>query len=171
MKKIIMLALWASLTLNSGFLFAGDGTAQQPGPADRDQTPSPSTPLPPAFSLETSAQDTPGLAKKKAALRLFKAYGVTMAQLGACRPQVQETEKVMGDFSSRNGNTLATVTGVIKQQGGLTPEIKHVINSAMAEEASKAVDCQALVKAVADGERDIYKAAQYLDDYKLIRSK
>lgn len=149
MKKIIMLALWASLTLNSGFLFAGDRVTEQPGAGATAA----STLPPPAFSLDDSPQDAPGLTKKKAALRLFKAYGVTMGQLAACRSQVAETAKTVEGFGSRNGNTLAAVLGVIKQQGGLTPEIKNVLNSAIAEEVAKAGDCRALVKAVADGWR------------------
>lgn len=171
MKKIIMLTLWVSLTLNSGSLFAGDGATEEPRPGGQALSPATSSLSPPAFSLEDFPQDSPGLTKKKAALRLFKAYGVTMGQLAACRGQVPETAKAVEGFSSRNGNTLATALGVIKQQGGLTPEAKNIMNAAIAEEVSKAGDCGPLVKAVADGERDIYKAPQYQEDYKLIRSK
>lgn len=164
MKKIIGLVLLAGLALSSGPLAAGEGSAEPTEPAVSNSGL-------PAFSLETSPEDSPGLAKKKAALRLFKAYGVTLGQLAACRAQVTEGEKTAQGFSSRNGNTLATVMAVIKQQGGLTQANKNIVDTAIAGEVAKPVDCRVLIKAVADGERDLYKAPQYLDDYKLLRSK
>lgn len=168
MKKLIISGLLTGLMFGFGPQLAEAGEQSEPaGPA-----PAASMPAPPVFSLENLPQDSPALTKKKAALRLFKAYGVTLGQLATCRGQAApEAEKALAGFTSRNGNTLATVMGVIKQLGGLSPEVKSIVDAAVAEEAAKPGDCRALVQAVADGQRDIYKAPQFLDDYKLIRSK
>jgi len=169
MKKLIMPTLLAALMFSAGPLSAEDGA--EAGPGEQAPAPAAINSLPPVFSLEDGPQDSPALGKKKAALRLFKAYGVTLGQLAACRGQSPEADKALAGFTRRNGNTLATVMAVIKQLGGLSPEIKNIVDSAVAEESSKPGDCQVLIKAVADGQRDIYKAPQYQDDYKLIRSK
>lgn len=162
MKKFIMLALVTSFALSG----VPAGTAQQAAPESNAQLPTA-----PLFTLQTETDDPPALARKKAALRLFKSYGATMNQLTACRAKAPEADKAARGFMTRNGNTLATVSAVIKKHGGLTPEIKVVVDAAIAEEVAAGPDCRALIKAVNDGGRDIYKAPPYLDDYNLVRSK
>lgn len=170
MKRLFMLTLLAGFMFCVGQLLAEAG-AQAAGAAEQAPVPTSADLLQPAFSLEDLPQDSPAMSKKKAALRLFKAYGVTLGQMAACRGQVPEAEKALGSFTRRNGNTLATVMGVIKQYGGLSPDVKNVVDAAVAAEVSALGDCRVLVKAVAKGQRDIYKAPQYQGDYKLIRSK
>ena len=125
----------------------------------------------PLFQLETLPDDSPNLAVKKAALRLFNAYSLTVKRLTTCKATMPEAGKVLGTFNNRNGNTLGLVMKVVKGLGGVTPEIKQVMDQETDRRlASEPVDCQALVKAVNNGERDIYKAPEFVDDYKLIQT-
>ena len=140
--------------------------AQMEPPAEIDLL---NTPEP--FSLITSADDSPGLARKKAALRLVRGYHVTLGQLHACRPSHQEAGKAMGTYSQRNGNTLALSMKVVNEYGGMTPEIRSVLDTEVADSLASAGDCQAFIKDVNSGSRDIYKAPQFQNDYKLVQSK
>jgi hypothetical protein len=128
---------------------------------------------PPPFNMYPEEDDWPKMTRFKAALRLLKhAQGTTMAlQVCAAAP---EAAKALKDFKARNGNTLALVMNVIKQNGGLTAEIKSALDQEVLAESvmlHEEYDCRALADLVAKNTRDIYKAAETIEDYKLMRSK
>lgn len=127
---------------------------------------------PPVFSLETAGDDSPEMAKKKAALRLFKAYSVTMGQLNSCKGRSSEAGKAASGYSSRNGNTLSLVMSVIKKHGGINPDIRLVLDSEIAAEVQAGLDdCQGLARKIAKGESDLHKAPEFAEDYQLIKAK
>lgn len=124
----------------------------------------------PPFQLETLPNDSDDMAVKKAALRLFSGYNLTVNRLTACKAATPEAGKALGNFNSRNGSTLGQVMKIVKRLGGVTPEIKQAMDEEIDGRLAEPVDCQALVTSVNSGERDIYKARKYADDYKLIQS-
>jgi hypothetical protein len=126
----------------------------------------------PPFYLETETGDSPALAKKKAALRLFKEYNVTLNRLNICKARHPEADKAGAGFGSRNGATLNTVILVIRQTGGLSPDIREVLNERIAlESAAESPACPDLIQAVSQGRRDLYKASEYAADYRLVRGR
>lgn len=164
---IIRSFLTASFTL--GLLLAADSNALW---AQADSVAVQTLPTEPIFSLQATADDSPQMAKKKAALRLFKSFQVTLGQLKACQASHEEAGKAIGAFGQRNGNTLALVMKEIKNLGGITTEIRSTLDAEVAEAiTAPSVSCQTLVEDVVSGKRDIYKGPQHQDDYKLISSK
>jgi hypothetical protein len=127
--------------------------------------------LPSLFKLETLDDDSPETARKKAALRLFKSYCVTVRLLQNCElKEPQEAPKTQAGFDRRNGSTLDMTQRVIKQLGGFNREISGVVATTMDAEVAVGVsDCKAFLKTVQDGAKDIYKAPEYADDYALVR--
>lgn len=136
-------------------------------------TTSPPVDMAPLFRLETAPEDSPDLARKKAALRLFKSYSVTVGLLNGCKTKAPaEAGKAASGFNSRNGSTLGTIMATLKRLGGFNPEIKTALDTAIAAEVMVGTsDCQALIKAVDGGARDIYKAPEYAEDYALMRGQ
>lgn len=129
-----------------------------------------STLSPPSFQLEPKPDDTPLMARKKAALRLFSAYNVTVARLEACKAQNSEAVTASKNFNSRNGNTLAILMRTIKTTGGINADIKASLEDDLAQQlAGDIVECPVLIKAVNRGEKDLYKASEYASDYNLIK--
>ncbi len=170
MRRILLALLLFGLPLTVG---PGCLDDERPAPAGGapEAAPTATRLTAPAFSLTTRPDDAPGLVRKKAALRLFKGYSVTVALLTGCQARGPEAGPALEGFNSRNGNTLALVMGVIKKLGGITPDIRAALDAEIgAATAAGVPDCQDLIKTVAQGGRDIYKAPEYLDDYRLIRS-
>lgn len=150
--------------------------AQEAAPAEGQSVPAKSTVLPPepapVFSLETAPEDSPELAKKKAALRLFMAYSTTQGQLNACKGKSSEAGKAATGYGSRNGNTLSLLMTTIKKLGGITPDIRLVLDAEIAAEVTAGLDdCQGLARKVAKGEMDLHKAQEYAEDYQLVKAK
>ncbi len=167
MKKFLLMTLCLALFCGA----AGPLAAQDPKePAAENAADSLAPPL---FTLETNADDSPDMARKKAALRLFKSYSVTLGLLKGCQAKGStEAPKTVAGFNSRNGNTLGTVMAAIKRLGGFTPDVKTALDTAIAAEVMVGVsDCPAFLKAVDGGVRDIYKAPEYADDYALVRGQ
>ena len=125
---------------------------------------------PPSFQLATLPDDSPNMAVKKAALRLFTGYNLTVSRLTACKAAAPEAGKALGAFNSRNGTTLGQVMKVVKSLGGITPDIKQVMDQEKDRRLAEPVDCPALVKSVNNGEKDIYKAPEFIADYKLLQT-
>ena len=129
---------------------------------------------PPPFLLEAREDDSDGAARFKAALRILTGYTVTVIKLRLCADEDPEVKRVVANYHGRNGSSMNLVMRLIKNNGGLTPEIRQAMDERAAEligDAPGGNDCKALVAKVASGGEDIYKAPHYVDDYKLIRSK
>ena len=129
---------------------------------------------PPPFTLNPQEDDSPTQVRQKAALRLMKSAQVTVKALQYCADATPEADPALSGFNSRNGNTLALVLKVIKSTGGLTPEIKAVLDREIAaalEETLRDDDCRTLAARVRENERDIYKAPDLAKDYELVRGR
>ena len=155
---------------------AGSAESREPAPAENQSVPGPTALLPPerapAFNLETNPEDSPEMAKKKAALRLFKAYSAVSGQLNACKGQSSEAGKAASGYNSRNGNTLSLIMSVIKKHGGITPDIRLVLDDEIGASIKAGLnDCQGVARKVAKGELDLHKAPEYAEDYQLIKAK
>ncbi|MDR1922120.1 MAG: hypothetical protein LBS31_10340 [Candidatus Adiutrix sp.] len=168
MKKFIPtlgLSLALSWLLMPLFSPAGDRTGAEVPADDEAELAAP------VFSLETAAEDAQALAVMKAAMRLVKGYTVTVNQLRDCAAAgTPRAEKARDGFISRNGSTFSRALTVIKRLGGLTKEMKAVLDQAIADESQAAYDCRELTAEALGGGRDIYKAPPFIDDYKLVRS-
>jgi len=129
---------------------------------------------PPAFSLSNQEGDAPARLRLKAALRLLKSYQITTKAIQLCAA-APGAEDALKNFHRRNGNTLAPpVISTIRDHGGLTPEIKAVMDAevtADTEALLKSTNCKALIDLVTKSARDLYKAPELAEDYKLVRSK
>jgi len=155
---------------------AAPAEGQEPASAESQSGPGPTALLPPerapAFTLETTPEDSPEMAKKKAALRLFKAYSVVSGQLNACKGQSSEAGKAVSGYGSRNGNTLSLIMSVIKKHGGITPDIRLALDDEIGASIKAGLnDCQGLARKVAKGELDLHKAPEYAEDYQLTKAK
>ena len=172
MKKFFFVSLFLGIFLSATAATAVEPVEPVEKPGNEAVASVAETLETPLFTLENQEGDSPALLKKKAALRLFKAYSVTLTRLNNCKAQHPEADKAGAGFGNRNGNTLSTVMLVIKQSGGLSPEIKAVMDEQIAlESAAETPPCPALIQAVNKGERDIYKAPDYAADYKLVRAR
>lgn len=174
MKKILsVFTLALLLSLGSSPLAAQESQPDPSASSTETGTPEiPDPPMPPLYSFEPEKDDSPQTLQFKAALRLFKAYNVTMGLMTKCKDSNPEAGAALGQFGSRNGSTLGQVMSVIKRHGGFTPTIKKSLDLKIAEEInSSATDCRALISEVQNGARDIYKAEQHLDDYNLMRGR
>jgi hypothetical protein len=128
---------------------------------------------PPPFSLDPQEGDGPRRLRLKAALRLLKHAQVTTKALQTC-PGTPGAGKALGGFQARNGNTLRLLMSNIQKSGGLTPEIKAVLDKEVAAgtaELLKETDCATLTDQVGKNARDIYKAPELAEDYELVRSQ
>ena len=129
---------------------------------------------PPVFTLSPQEGDRPQTLSLKAALRLMKSYQVTTKALQTCAAAPGAGE-ALKNFNRRNGNTLAPpVMEIIKNNGGLTPEIKAVMDAEAAAETEallKETNCRALTDLVAKSARDLYKAPELAEDYKRVREE
>jgi hypothetical protein len=142
---------------------ASDGRGFVPFPPDEVEEP-------PAFTLADRKGDSPELALLKAALRLLTHAQVTTQAIKTCAP-APEAGKALNHFMKHNGNTLAQVMNVIKESGGITPEIKTILDMEVAagtEALLAEFDCPALAVLVTKNTRDIYRAAELAEDYKQI---
>lgn len=151
----LLICLWA----------AGPAIARAETTADKTDEPL----APPPFSLRNLPDDSPELLKKKAALRLLRGYMQTEKGLVSCKNSQPDAGRALGAYGQRNGNSLALVMKTIKQSGGLNPEIREALEEAI--NSLPTPDCSSLINEVNSGRHDIYKAPQYLDDYKLIQAK
>jgi hypothetical protein len=128
---------------------------------------------PPPFTLITEEDDSPELARLKAALRLWKHAQVTTKALQTC-PDTPGAGKTLKEFQNRNGNTLPILLNIIKTSGGLTPEIRALIEKEVNEDTAVLLEetgCEALTAQVAKNARDIYKAPDLAEDYRLVRTR
>ena len=158
------LATLLGLTLILG-IFPGLGEAEEAaiGPVEADEAP---------FTLSAREDDALETLRLKAALRLLKHAQVTNKVLQSCAAE-PAAAKALNNFLGRNGKTLALVMEVIKKNGGLTPEIKVLIDKEVAAESAvllEKADCRALADLVAKNTRDIYKAPDLAEDYRLIKN-
>ena len=169
---LILAAICLTITAAPSFSEAQTETdGSRPGDQAAESSDASSLSAPPVFNLETVSDDSPNMAVKKAALRLFNGYNLTVNRLTACKATDPEAGKALGTFNSRNGNTVGLVMRVIKRLGGITQEIKQTMDQDTEKRLSaEPLDCRALVKSVNNGDRDIYKAPEYIDDYKLVQS-
>lgn len=153
----------------SGAALEGSFPEGVPAPAASISLPDPPPPL---FNLEAEAGDSPQMLRAKAALRLFKAYNVTVALMTKCKVNHHEAGQILDAFKSRNGNTVGTIMATMRKLGGITPDMKKALDLRIAEEINtSAVDCRTLASEVQNGLRDIYKAEIYLKDYRLMRGR
>lgn len=128
------------------------------------------------FVLEATEEDSFEEAKFKAALRLLNAYTISINQLRGCATASKDPviTKALTNFHSRNGMTMSHVMLLIKQHGGLTKEIRALLDERAAELIAadpRRGNCPALLKHIADGGEDLYKAPQHRDDYKMLRAR
>ena len=164
---LITVAFCLSITAAPSFSAAQTETdGVRPGGPTAESAPA----SPPSFQLATLPNDSPDMAVKKAALRLFNSYNLTVNRLTACKAAAPGAGKALGAFNSRNGTTLGLVMKVVKSLGGISPEIKRVMDDETDRRLAESVDCPTLVKSVNGGEKDIYKAPELVDDYKLVQS-
>ncbi len=127
------------------------------------------------FTLEAEEDDSPETARFKAALRLLNAYTIVLNQLRGCTAGTndQAISKAMANYHSRNGTVMNHVMRLVKQYGGLTPEIREKLDQRAAEliwADSRRGNCPALLKHIAEGGEDLYKAPQHSADYQLLRT-
>ncbi len=128
--------------------------------------------MPPLFSLEPQEGDSPQLLQTKAALRLFKAYNVTVGLLVKCRASYPEAAQALSNFNSRNGRTVSNIMAVIRRGGGINPDIKKSLDMEITSAInSSELDCASLAAEVQAGGRDLYKAEIYAEDYSLMRGR
>ena len=160
MRRLSAVLFFAALTCVAPVAFS------QTDPPAADRLPDSLLP----FSLTTDADDSPGMARKKAALRLVRSYQATLGQLHACRSSHQEAGKAMSSFDQRNGNTLALSMKIINEYGGLSSEIRSALDAEVTALISSSGDCQVLIREVNAGGHDLYKAPRHVQDYKLVRS-
>jgi hypothetical protein len=130
---------------------------------------------PPPFSLDPQEGDGPRRLRLKAALRLWKHAQITTKALQTCPPaETPGAGKALNGFQARNGNTLRLLMSNIQKSGGLTPEIKALLDkevTAGTAELLKETDCATLTDLVSQNARDIYKAPELAEDYALARSQ
>ncbi len=128
------------------------------------------------FTLETTAEDSPETAKFKAALRLLNAYTVALNQLSGCAatPKDPVIVKAMSGYHSRNGTVMSHVMRVVKQNGGLTLDIRDVLDKRAAElmwADPRRGNCPALIRHITEGGEDLYKAPRHIYDYQVLRDR
>lgn len=168
----VFVAICLSLTAAPSFSAAQtEKDGSRPGSRVAESAAASSTLDSPVFQLKTLPDDSPEMAVKKAALRLFNGYNLTVTRLTACKAADPQAGKALGNYNSRNGNTVSLATRVIKRLGGISPGIKQAMDRDLEERrAAQPSDCRTLIQAVNDGQRDIYKAPDFISDYKLIQT-
>jgi len=130
-------------------------------------------PSPPSFSLAPQEFDGPKRLHFKATLRLWKHAQVTAKALQACG-DTSGAEQALEGFQARNGNTLRMLRNIITKYGGLSPEIKALVDREVAagtKSLLREVDCLTLTDQVLKNGRDLYKAPELAEDYALVRSQ
>ena len=149
-------------------LILGLGTLSTPIGADEAAS---KAPLP--FSLAPQEFDGPRRVRLKATLRLLKHAQVTSKALQTCGDTSGAAQALEG-FQARNGNTLRMLLNIIKNNGGLPPDIKALLDREVAagtKQLLREVDCLTLADQVMKNGRDLYKAPELADDYALARSQ
>jgi hypothetical protein len=132
-----------------------------------------SKPSPPTFSLTPQEFDGPKRLHFKATLRLWKHAQVTAKALQTCG-DTSGAEQALEGFQARNGNTLRMLRNIITKYGGLSPEIKALVDREVAagtKSLLREVDCLTLTDQVLKNGRDLYKAPELAEDYALVRSQ
>ena len=125
----------------------------------------------PSFTLTPQEEDGPEMLRFKASLRLLKHAQVTTKILLGCAAE-PDAGKAMSGFKARNGNTLALLMRVISDNGGITQEIKDLLEEEVTIESAalfEGSDCLAFANLVAKNTRDIYKVPDLAEDYRLMR--
>lgn len=131
---------------------------------------------PEPFTLETKKSDDLETAKFKAALRLLNSYTITINQINGCAASVNDAnaKKILAGFHGRNGTVMGQIMRQVKKHGGLTQEIRKLLDERAAGLISadpRRGNCQAQLNHIAGGGEDLYKAAKHSDDYRLIRQQ
>ncbi|MDR1309875.1 MAG: hypothetical protein LBL95_08290 [Deltaproteobacteria bacterium] len=125
-------------------------------------------PKEPDYSLEANPDDTPGLAKLKAALRLLSAYTQVQEICQKCsQPQI------LKGYAQANGSTLPLIVKAIQLGGGQDDKWKAAVNESTRQAVQKAMaesDCAKLVSLVRDGHWSLY-SGRFAEDYKLVKGK
>ncbi|UQZ90782.1 hypothetical protein C4J81_16840 [Deltaproteobacteria bacterium Smac51] len=176
MKFLLALIISMALALaTSPLLFTEEQPPETEAPAEQAEGEEQAL-KPEPFTLENREGDSVEMAKFKASLRLLNAYTVTATQLRTCAASTNapEVKKALSNYLSRNGTTMNQVMQQVKLNGGLTQEIRDMMDARAAEligDAPQGGNCMVLVEEVAAGGEDLYKAPKYADDYKLMRSK
>lgn len=166
MKKI------AVVSTMSLFLWCSSTAFSQDNATPETNQPKFTSSQAPLFTMMTTKDDSPALAKKKAALRLFKGYSVTVGLLSSCHDKApKEAENAIQSFNRRNGTTLGLIIATIKRLSGFNQEIKMVLDTAITSEVMVGVpSCQAFFQEVLDGNYNIFSAPEYAEDYVTLRS-
>jgi hypothetical protein len=128
---------------------------------------------PPPFSLVPDEHDGPRRLHLKATLRLLKHAQVTSKALQACTDTAGAGQALAG-FQARNGNTLRMLMNIINKNGGMSQEIKNLLErevTAGTAKLLKETDCLSLADQVSKNVRDIYKSSELAEDYALVRSQ
>lgn len=169
MKKITVVLTLSAVLCWSASGFSQDNTATAtPDEAEQQEVLSLRAPL---FTMETNEEDSPGLVQKKAALRLFKAYSVTVGRINTCRIKTPtESSDAMTSFTKLNGTTIGVIMSTIKRLGGFNKEIKTALDTAVSSEVMVGVsNCQAFCAEVMAGKYSIYTGPEYAEDYATMR--
>jgi hypothetical protein len=121
-----------------------------------------------APTLEAAPDDDSDLARLKAAMRIFAAYG--QVEL-ICR-QCGHPEILQG-YSKANGTVVAHAVKIMRDASALTPEWKGVVQEAAesgALEASKSNSCSELGRQIRAGDWALHQG-RFQSDYNLIRGR
>ncbi|MDR0622789.1 MAG: hypothetical protein LBJ61_13095 [Deltaproteobacteria bacterium] len=120
------------------------------------------------LSLESDPDDTPQLARLKAALRLMSAYSQVQIICEKCnQPQIMKT------FHSANGSVLPKVIAVLKEAGAMTDDWKETVDKYTNEAVEAAMaenDCAQLMGLIKKHHWTLYQG-RFVNDYKLISRK
>ncbi|MDR2388008.1 MAG: hypothetical protein LBE80_10565 [Deltaproteobacteria bacterium] len=120
------------------------------------------------LSLEPDSDDTPDLARLKAAFRLMSAYSQVQQICEKC-----SSPRVMKGFHSTNGTVLPKIVSVIKKSGALNDAWKAAVDdytNKAVEQALAENDCSNLLELIKNDHWDLFQG-RLLDDYKLINPK
>jgi hypothetical protein len=121
------------------------------------------------FSLDSEEDDTPGMLRYKAALRLFAGVGAVRNFCDVCN-----NEKVWAQYERRNGNTIRYVVGQFKKGLGFGQDQKLAVDAysdALTDAVLRAANCEMIMREINSQRWDIYKGERFQEDYVLVRSK
>jgi hypothetical protein len=121
------------------------------------------------FSLEPDDDDTPGMLRYKAALRLFAGVGAVRNFCEVCN-----NKKVWSQYEKRNGNSISYVVGQFKSGLGFGQEQKLAVDAysnALSRSAFGAANCDMLMREVSSQGWDIYKGERFQEDYILVKGR
>jgi hypothetical protein len=121
------------------------------------------------FTLESLPDDTPGMLRYKAALRLFAGVGAVRSFCTACN-----NENAWKHYERRNGNSINLVVRLFEAGGGLGDQQRNAVNQyaqKLAKNALSLQNCSSIMHQVDRQEWDIYKSARFKEDYAYIKQK